>query len=117
MTEGRTPSELHTLGIHVELNTGKRSVPWGVCVKQANDKDWVPPLPPLPGHRRRHLPTIIWVLIMLGPGSNYGEMSEDGVFLRPNVTNAEAMAADYTQQSLVPLDFETHSGAGQCRRS
>lgn len=43
-------------------------------------------------------------------------MSEGGVFMRPNVTNEEAMEADYIQQSLVPLDSETHSGAGEyCR--
>ncbi|CAM9237306.1 unnamed protein product [Scytosiphon promiscuus] len=46
-----------------------------------------------------------------GVGQNLAEVSEDGVFLRPNVTNDEAMDPDYIQQSLVPLDSETHSGA------
>ncbi|CAN0452693.1 unnamed protein product [Pylaiella littoralis] len=44
-------------------------------------------------------------------GPNLGEMSEDGIFMRPNVTNAEAMDPDYIQQSLVPMSSETHSGA------
>lgn len=46
-------------------------------------------------------------------GPNLGELSEDGVFMRPNVTNDEAVDPDYVQQSLVPLDSETHSGAGR----
>ncbi|CAM9493358.1 unnamed protein product [Ectocarpus sp. 13 AM-2016] len=44
-------------------------------------------------------------------GPNLGELSEDGVFMRPNVTNDEATDPDYVQQSLVPLSSETHSGA------
>ncbi|CAM9760274.1 unnamed protein product [Ectocarpus sp. 6 AP-2014] len=44
-------------------------------------------------------------------GPNLGEWSEDGVFMRPNVTNDEATDPDYVQQSLVPLSSETHSGA------
>lgn len=35
------------------------------------------------------------------------------MFMRPNVTNDEAMDPDYVQQSLVPLSSETHSGAGK----
>lgn len=47
---------------------------------------------------------------------NYGNETESiyGVpFGRPNITNDEAMDPDYVQQSLVPLDDETHSGAGE----
>eukprot|EP00903_Cladosiphon_okamuranus_P010821 g10222.t1 len=44
-------------------------------------------------------------------GPNLGELSEDGVFMRPNVTNEEATDPDYLQQSLVPMSSETHSGA------
>ena len=32
--------------------------------------------------------------------------------MRPNVTDDEAKDPNYIQQSLVPLDSETHSGAG-----
>lgn len=46
-------------------------------------------------------------------GPNFVEASEDGIFMRPNVTNDEAIDANYIQQSLVPLNFETHSGAGK----
>lgn len=46
-------------------------------------------------------------------GPNSGETSEDGVLMRPNVSNEEAMQPDYIQQSLVPLDSETHSGVGE----
>lgn len=46
-------------------------------------------------------------------GPNLGELSEEGVFMRPNVTNDEATDPDYIQQALVPMDSETHSGAGK----
>lgn len=45
-------------------------------------------------------------------GPNYENVTDDGVFMRLNVTNDEAINPDYIQQSLVPLASETHSGAG-----
>lgn len=33
--------------------------------------------------------------------------------MRPDVTNDEAMDPNYIQQSLVPMNSETHSGAGK----
>ncbi|CAN0179791.1 unnamed protein product [Ascophyllum nodosum] len=44
-------------------------------------------------------------------GPNFANVSDEGVVMRPNVTNEEAMDPDYIQQSLVPLSSETHSGA------
>lgn len=46
-------------------------------------------------------------------GPNLSVISEEGVFMRPNVTNDEAVDPNYIQQALVPLDSETHSGAGK----
>ena len=54
-----------------------------------------------------------WCHFVQEVGVNLGELSEDGIFMRPNVTNDEATDPDYVQQALVPMDSETHSGAGE----
>lgn len=46
-------------------------------------------------------------------GPNEANVTVNGTIVRPNVTNEEAMASDYIQQSLIPLSSETHSGAGE----
>ena len=46
-------------------------------------------------------------------GFNFVNISEEGTFMRPDVTNDEAMDPNYIQQSLVPMNSETHSGAGK----
>lgn len=48
-------------------------------------------------------------------GPNFSNVTDEGtgVVIRPNVTEEESTDPDYIQQALVPMDSETHSGAGK----